>query len=79
MSWYGSHPRFAKAEITALLPRAACKRCVYWFRCAVGSSPDSWSLQSTHCPRCGIDRRELLAQLNQRLFDKQLQPTSHDR
>ena len=68
MSWYGTHPRYSKAEIKALLPPAVCKHCVYWFRCVVGSSPDSWHQKFTRCPRCGIAQWDLLAQLNQRLL-----------
>lgn len=51
-----------------MLPPAACKRCIYWFRAVVGSAPDSWYQQFTHCPRCGIAQWELLAELNQRLL-----------
>ena len=68
MSWYGSHPRYSKSEIKSLLPPAACKRCVYWFRTVVGSSPDSWHQQYETCPRCGIAEWDLLAKLNERLL-----------
>lgn len=68
MSWYGIHARFSKAEIKALLPPAACKRCIYWFRCSVGSPPNVWHQQYEHCPRCGIPQWELLAELNEKLL-----------
>lgn len=68
MSWYGSHPRFSKKEIKSLLPPAACKLCVYWFRTVAGSSPESWHQAFSHCPRCGIPQWDLLAAINKRLL-----------
>ncbi len=70
MSWYGCHPRYSKDQIKALLPPAACKHCVYWFRTVIGSSPDGWHQEYPKCPRCGIPQWELLAKLNERLLEK---------
>ena len=70
MSWYGVHPRYSKEQIKALLPPPACKQCVYWFRVVLGSSPDTWHQPYPHCPRCGIQKWELLATLNEELLGK---------
>lgn len=62
MSWYGSHPKITLAESKRILPPGACKRCVYWFACVIGSSPQMWFGQKADkCERCGIDRAESLA------------------
>jgi len=74
MSWYGSHPRYSKSEIAPLLPGAACKMCIYWFRTVVGSSPTSWYQEYTNCARCGIARWELLNELNQKLLGVSMSP-----
>jgi HEAT repeat protein len=77
MSWYGKHPQYPKGQIKPLLPPGACKRCVYWFRTAIGSSPDGWHQEYPTCPRCGIPQWELLAQLNERLLNR-LDPQTSD-
>jgi hypothetical protein len=64
MSWYGVHSRWSRAEVKRWLPPGACKHCVYWFRVAIGSSPDTWALPAK-CSRCGIPLPELLRDLSE--------------
>jgi hypothetical protein len=69
MSWHGRHAQLSKAKLKLLLPPAACKRCVYWFGCALGTSPADWAQEYEVCPRCGIPKWALLAELNQELLE----------
>lgn len=48
MSWYGSHPSITKQKAKALLPKRACKLCVYWTRVYGGPG-------SALCSRCSSD------------------------
>jgi hypothetical protein len=69
MSWYGLHARMSKAKMKMLLPPAACKRCVYWFRIAFGASPANWAQDYEVCSRCGIQKWAILAELNRELLE----------
>jgi HEAT repeats len=68
VSWYGTHPRYSKRQVKSLLPPAACKQCVYWFRTVIGSHPDSWYQEFPVCPRCGIQQWACLESLNHQLL-----------
>lgn len=46
-----------------MLPPGACRRCVYWFRVAIGSASSLWHQDYATCPRCGIPVWELLDKL----------------
>src|ERR1043166_517549 len=59
-SWYGKHARRTKEDVKKMLPPAACKQCVYWFRLVIGSSSSAWHHDYSTCPRCGIPKWELL-------------------
>ena len=63
MSWYGTHAKVSRDEIKRLLPPAACKQCIYWFRVVIGSSPEIWYREHDKCPRCGIPKWEILRSL----------------
>lgn len=51
MSWYGSHPIFTHKQIRSVLPKAACKCCVYFFR-VFAARQSSYKFNPDHRTEC---------------------------
>jgi hypothetical protein len=56
MSWYGCHPYLTREQTKLLMPKGACKHCLYFVSFAVGCSWEQLSFyrQIKKCSRCGL-------------------------